>query len=238
LGSSFCYFFRSTNIEHTNTPGSAGSKWKPSKYFGYQHSKNDSTINATCDCPATEGQTSETLTFAQTTHNISDRSQSCDCLETTTISLETLQAQLQVIDKCECTELTDQSDQELVKYKNGICRPDAKYNCSCSGPNRFTVPQSPTVDKYSDPTGSNKFDEETDNDNNYQNSTSEHHVCSCPMQEKWTHEQLALIRETNKFSGGSTDCICVSSSEFSLALHKKLQSLTTTRKNTFVNTVP
>jgi hypothetical protein len=128
--------------------------------------QNDSANNATCDCSATEGPTSETLTFAQITSNISDSSQSYGCLETTTISLETLQAQLQVIDQCEYPEFTDQSDQELVKYENGTSRSDAKYDCSCSGPNRFTVPQSPTVDKYSDPTGSNKFEEETDNDNN------------------------------------------------------------------------
>jgi hypothetical protein len=105
-------------------------------------------------------------------------------LETTTFSLETLQARLQVIDICECPELTDQSDQELVKYENGTYGSDGNYNCSCSEPNSFTVPQSPTVDKYSAPTGSSKFDEEIDNANNYQNSTSEDHVCSCPTQEE------------------------------------------------------
>ena len=99
------------------------------------------------------------------------------------------------------------------------------------------MPQSSIVDKYSDPTGNSKSDKEIDNNSNYQNSTSEDHVCSCPTQEEWTHEQLALIRETNKSSGGSTDCLCVHSLEFPLALHKKLQSLITTRKSTLVDTV-
>jgi hypothetical protein len=100
------------------------------------------------------------------------------------------------------------------------------------------VQNDPTVDKYSDQTGSSKFDADPNDDNNYQNSTLEDNVCSCPTQEEWTHEQLALLQETNKFPGGSTDCLCVPSSEFSLGLHKKLQSLTTTRKSTLVDRVP
>jgi hypothetical protein len=233
-GSFSYYFFSSTNIELTNTPGSAGSKWKPSKFYAYQPLKNDSANNATCDCPTTVGPTSET----QTTSNISDSSQSCDCVYVNTFTLETIQTQSQITDNCECPELSDQSDQEMVNYETRNNGSGGKYDCSCSGPSRFTVQNGPTVEHFSDQTGSRKFDDNPNNDNNYQNSTLEDNVCSCPTQEGWTDEQLALLQETNKFSGGSTDCFCVPSSELSLGLHKKLQSLTTTRKSTPVDTVP
>jgi len=41
-------------------------------------------------------------------------------------SLETPEAPSQVTENCECPETTDQSDQELVKYENGIIGSDGK----------------------------------------------------------------------------------------------------------------
>ena len=89
-----------------------------------------------------------------------------------------------------------------MMYENGTIGSDGKYDCSFSVPDRFTVSQSTIVEKYSDPTDSNKFDEEANNEYHYQNCTSEEHLCSCPTQQKWTRDQPAVHRETNKFSGG------------------------------------
>jgi hypothetical protein len=179
--------------------------------------------------PATDGPTSETLALAQTTSNISDSSEGCGCSESTTFSLETLQAQSQNTDNCECPGFFNRSDKEVVNYETRSNWTAGNYDCLCSEPNGFTVLEDPIVDEYSDYIGSSAFGGEASNDNNNQNSTFEENLCSCPTQEEWTHEQLALIRETSEFSGGSTDCLCVPSSEFSLELHSKLQSLTTTK---------
>jgi len=132
---------------------------------------------------STEGPTSGTLPFPQTTSNISYVSQGCDCFDTTTCPLQTPEAHSQITDNCECPEPTDQSDQELVNYENGAICSDGKYDCYCSVPNRFTVSQSPIVDKYSDTTGSSKFDEKANNEYLYQNCTSEDRLFSYPTQQ-------------------------------------------------------
>jgi len=75
---------------------------------------------------STVGLPSGTIPFPQTTNNISDISKGCVCFQTTTFPLETLEAQSQITDNCECPEPTDQSDQELVKYENGTIGSDGK----------------------------------------------------------------------------------------------------------------
>jgi len=72
-------------------------------------------------------------------------SQGSNCFETTTFSLETIDDQSKITDNCKYPGRTVQSDQELVNYENGTIGADRQYECFCSGPNGFTVSQSPPI---------------------------------------------------------------------------------------------
>jgi hypothetical protein len=112
-------FFSSTNIEHTNVPGSASSDGEPSIFYIFSADIDVNLNDTNSDGPATEGYTYEKFTFPQTTNNISDVSQDCECFETTTFSSETLEAQSQNTGKCECPETLDRNDQIVVDNETG-----------------------------------------------------------------------------------------------------------------------
>jgi len=55
-------------------------------------------------------------------------SQGSNCFETTTFSLETIDAQSKITDKCEYPVRTVQSDQVFVNYENGTIGADGNMN--------------------------------------------------------------------------------------------------------------